>query len=185
MSGHLAARCVADDSESIEAVAAPARAAEFVALPALLLKGYTHDTCWLRFELQRMPEARPDWLLEVGMPYLDDVTLFVGKAGEGFQSLRLGDRFPYAERPIPHRLLVFPLHLAEHRPVTAYLRIQTSSSMLVETLNLWQPPGLLITTQTETAFYWLVFGLIALGVLSNLVFWLWLRRGFIVPTRCI
>jgi signal transduction histidine kinase len=89
----------------------------------------------------------------------------------------LGDRFPYAERPFPHRLLVFPLHLVDTQPLTAYLRIQTSSTMMVETLNLWQYPGLLAATQMETALYWLVFGLIALGVLSNLVFWFWLRDG--------
>lgn len=182
--GHLAARCVADGGESIESVAAPARAGEFIALPALLLKGYTHDTCWLRFELQRAAEAPQEWLLEVGMPYLDDVTLFLPSQGRGdttgsasFQSLRLGDRFPYAARPVPHRLFVFPLHLADTQPLTAYLRIQTSSTMLVETLNIWQYSGLIASTQMETAFSWLVFGLIALGVLSNLVFWLWLREG--------
>lgn len=177
LSSHLTARCVADGDESIDEVAVPARADEFVVLPALLLRGYTRDTCWLRFELQRTPEAPQEWLLEVGMPYLDDVTLFVGKAATGFQSLRLGDRLPYAERPMPHRQFVFPLHLMEAEPVTAYLRIQTTSTMLVETLNVWQYPGLLAATQKEAAVYWLVFGLIALGVLSNLVFWVWLREG--------
>lgn len=180
LSGHLAARCVADDRESIEEVAASARAEEFVALPALLFGGYTRDTCWLRFELHRAPDAAQEWLLEVGIPYLDDVTLFMPLRGggdtAGFQSLRLGDHFPYAERPIPHRLLVYPLHLPDERPLTAYLRIKTSSTMLVETLNIWQYPGLLATMQVETAFYWLVFGLITLGALSNLVFWLWLRE---------
>lgn len=180
LSGHLAARCVADDQESIAEISAPARAGEFVALPALLFGGYTRDTCWLRFELQRAPDAGQEWLLEVGMPYLDDVTLFVPSRSGGdtsnFQSLRLGDRIPYAERPIPHRLLVFPLHLPDEQPLTAYLRIKTSSTMLAEALNIWQYPGLLAATQMETAFYWLVFGLIALGLLSNLVFWLWLRE---------
>ncbi len=56
------------------------------------------------------------------------------------------------------------------------MRIQTSSTMLVETLNLWQGRGLFAATQLETVIYGLVFGLIALGVLSNLVFWLWLRE---------
>ena len=181
LSGHLAARCVADDSESIEDVANPERAREFVALPAQLQQGYTNNTCWLRFELQRTQAAPQDWLLEVGVPYLDDVTLFVApnnreKAG-GFQSLRLGDRFPYTERPIPHRLFVFPLLLPDTEPTTAYLRIRTSSTMLVETINVWQYPGLLAASQHENALYWLVFGIIVLGILSNLVFWILLREG--------
>lgn len=181
MAGRIAARCVADATESIDAVAAPARANEFIALPGMLLKGYTQDTCWLRFELQRAAGAPADWLLEVGMPYLDDLTLFMptpaADAPGRFRSLQLGDRFPYAERPIPHRLFVFPMHLPDEAPQTVYLRIRTSSSMLVETLNVWQYPGLIGATQTESAVYWLVFGIIALGALSNLVFWLWLRDG--------
>ncbi|WP_081700216.1 sensor histidine kinase [Azonexus hydrophilus] len=177
LSGNLAAHCLADDSATIEELARPDRASEFVALPELLIKGYSSDTCWLRFTLERATDAPPDWLLEVGMPYLDDVTLFLPSAGGGFASLQLGDRFPYAERPIPHRLLVFPFHLADSQPVTAYLRVKTTSTMMVETLHLWQRNGLLANTQIENAFYWLVFGLIALGVLSNLVFWVWLREG--------
>lgn len=181
LSGHLAARCVANDKESIQEVAEPSRASEFATLPALLMKGYTRNTCWLRFELQRMPESPEHWLLEVGMPYLDDVTLFMphreGADEVSFRSLRLGDRFPYAERPIPHRLFVFPVDLSDARPMTAYLRIQTTSTMLLETLNFWQYPGLIAATQHEAALYWLVFGVMALGALSNLVFWIWLREG--------
>lgn len=181
LAGQLAARCVADAGESVEDAASPARAGEFAALPATLLKGYTQDTCWLRFELQRATTAPEDWLLEVGMPYLDDVTLFVPSREHGatprFRSLQLGDRFPYVERPVPHRLFVFPLHLADTQPQTVYLRIRTSSTMLVETLNVWQYPGLIAATQREASVYWLVFGIIALGALSNLVFWLWLRES--------
>ena len=180
LSGSLAARCVPDGRESIEDVAARERAGEFVALPALLLKGYTTQVCWLRFELERPREAPRNWFLEVGMPYLDDVTLFVpsrrGEANPGYTSRRLGDRFPYVDRPIPHRLFVFPLDLQEAGRQTVYLRIQTSSTMLIETLNLWQYTGLLRSTETETAVYWLVLGIVALGLLSNVVFWIWLRE---------
>lgn len=181
LAGHLAARCTADPGEAVEEIAAPTRAGEFSVLPSTLLKGYTQDTCWLRFELQRAPAAPEDWLLEVGMPYLDEVTLFVpSREDDGavrFRSLQLGDRFPYIERPVPHRLFVFPLHFPDAQPQTVYLRIRTSSTMLVETLNVWQYPGLIAATQRESAVYWLVFGIIALGALSNLVFWLWLRES--------
>lgn len=180
LAGHIAARCVMDEGESIEDVAKPSRAAEFVALPELLVKGYTQQTCWLRFTLQRPADARTDWLLEVGVPYLDDVTLFLpSQPGEkgNFQILQMGDLLPYSERPIPHRLFIFPIHLSDLQATNAYLRIRTSSSMLVETLNLWQYTGLLAATQHEAALYWLVFGLITLGLLSNLVLWLWLREG--------
>lgn len=181
LSGHLAARCVEDGNESVETVASHEHETDFVELPQSLHKGYTSNTCWQRFELQRAPDAPKDWLLEVGTPYLDDVTLFIptGNSEEKgrFQSIRLGDRFPYSERPIPYRHFVFPFLLPEVEPVTFYLRIQTTSTMLVDTINVWQPPGLLQAAQREGTYYGLGFGIITLGFLSNVVFWIWLREG--------
>ena len=120
--------------ETIDAVATPDRVGEFVPLPGILAKGFGRDTCGLRFELQRGPGAPADWLLQAGMPYLDEVTLFLpaSNGAPGFQSLRLGDRFPYVERPFPHRHFVFPVHLPDEAPRTAYLRVRTESTMLVE-----------------------------------------------------
>lgn len=174
--GEGALHCGAGD-ERIEELARPEHAAEFRPLRGVLAKGFTRETCWIRFTLQRSSDAPHEWWLEVAMPYLDEVTLFVGQPETGFEALTLGDRQPFSLRPVPHRLFVFPLHLADERPVTAYLRIRTSSTMLVETLNVWQPTGLLANVHQEAAWYWGVFGILALGALSNLVFWVWLREA--------
>jgi signal transduction histidine kinase len=180
LGGHLAVRCVANTDESIADVAAPEHEDEFAAIPGLLLSGFTRDTCWLRFSLQRTADAPRDWLLEVGAPFLDDVTLYLQKSSINitprFESLRLGDHLPFSDRPVPFRQFAFPVHLEDEKPATAYLRVQTSSTMVVETLNLWQPSGLLSHAQTDSAMYWSVFGLITLGLFSNLLFWAWLRE---------
>ncbi|NWG32315.1 MAG: sensor histidine kinase [Rhodocyclaceae bacterium] len=173
--GEGAFYCGAPD-ERFEDVARPERADKFQPLRGVLAKGFVQETCWLRFTLQRTADAPREWWLEVGMPYLDDVTLFVGRPEMGFTAFTLGDRHPFSARPVPHRLFVFPLRLEDDRPVTAYLRIRTTSTMLVETVNVWQPTGLIAHAHREAAWYWGVFGLIALGALSNLVFWLWLRE---------
>ncbi len=86
--------CAPYPSASVDAVAAPERAAAFVPLRGRLIKGCTRDVCWVRFTLERSPAATMDW-------FLDDVTLFVerqapaagGDAAAGrFEALRLARR---------------------------------------------------------------------------------------------
>lgn len=181
LSGHLSARCVAAADETIASVAAPDRAHEFVAIPGPLIKSYVRDTCWLRFQVQRAADAPTDWQLEVGTPYLDDVALYLHPASAlPTAPLRLGDRQAFADRPVPFRHFVFPIHLADTKPVTAYLRVQTTSTMVVDPVRLWQPVGLEIKGQSDSALHWFVYGLIALGLVSNLLFWVWLRESVYV-----
>lgn len=186
LSGHLVALRDASGQLGIEDVAAPQRAAEFAALPGFLTDGYTTSTYWLRFTLQRTSDANGHWWVDVGPPFLDEVTLYTPHSEDGgslksvvgetpkFDAVYLGDRKAYAERPVPQRNFVFPIRLADDRPVTFYLRVKTTSSMLARVVA-WQYEGLLAETQSDTAFYSIYFGVIVLGILSNLVFWVWLR----------
>lgn len=186
LSGQLSALRDASGSLSIDEVAAPAKAGEFAALPGFLSAGYIADTYWLRFTLQRKPDASDHWFVEVGLPFLDEVTLYAPRSADGgnlesathetrqFDAIRLGDRQPYAERPVPDRYFVFPVRLADDKPVTFYLRVKTTSTMLVRVF-VEQYAGLLVRAQIDTGLYATYFGVVALGVLANLVFWVWLR----------
>jgi len=175
LSGHLAARRDASGLLEIEEATAPGNAGKFAALPGFLGAGYTADTYWLRFTLQRTTDTTSHWFIEVSPPYLNDVTLFVPRRDGTFEATRLGDLRPYTERPVPHRSFVFPLRLADDQPLTLYLRVKTSSTMQVR-VAAWQYEGLLAATQTDTSFYSAYLGLLALGFMSSLVFWLWLRE---------
>ena len=174
LSGHLMALRDASGLLSIEDVAAQEKTGEFVALPKFLAAGYTTDTFWLRFNLQRTPETTDQWFVEVAPSYLNDVTLFMPRSDGTFEATSMGDLHPYAKRPVPHRNFVFPLRLPDNQPVTVYLRVKTKGTMLVR-VDAWQYPGLLSAAQTDTTYYSAYFGLIALGLMTNLVFWFWLR----------
>lgn len=185
LSGQLSVLRDESGALSIGEVAAPQRTGEFATLPGFLSAGYVADTYWLRFTLQRKSDATDHWFVEVGLPFLDEVTLYMPRSADGslesavhetrqFDAIQLGDRQPYAERPVPDRNFVFPIRLADDRPVTIYLRIKTTSTMLVRVF-VAQYAGLLVRAQVDTALYATYFGVVALGVLANLVFWVWLR----------
>lgn len=175
LSGQLSALRDEKGQWQIEDVAAPGKAADFVALAKFLSAGYTSDVYWLRFELQREPQASPEWMLEVTPPYLNDVALFVPRASGGFTTTRLGDLQAYSQRPVPHRSFVFPLGLPDDQPLTMYLRVQTLSAMMVQ-VQLWQHNGLLAQAQASTGLYSVYFGILTLALISNLMFWFRLRE---------
>lgn len=174
LSGHLTALRDPSGQLRIDEIVTPAKAAEFLALPGFLGAGYTADTYWLRFTLQRKVDAPEAWFVEVSPPYLNDVTLFVPDAAGRFQATRLGELFPFSARTIPHRSFIFPVRLQDDQPLTLYLRVKTSSTMMVR-VKAWQYPGLLAEAQTDTSLYGIYFGILALGFVSNLLFWYWLR----------
>lgn len=175
LSGHLAVLSDAEGQLRIEDVATTATAQDFKATPGFVSEGYTTAVEWLRFTLQRTPAAPEAWMLEVEPPYLDDVTLYIPRSEGGFDATHLGDLQPFAERPVPHRSFVFPVHLADEQPVTLYLRVKTSSAMLIR-IQAWQSTGLLAKAQLDTSLYSIYFGILALAIMSNLMYWLWLRE---------
>ena len=175
LSGHLFVLRDKAGQLDIKTIAAPEKANEFVALPEFLAAGYTADTYWLRFTLQRTAETSDHWLLEVTPPFLNDVTLFVPNESGSFDVTTLGDLHPYAERPVAYRNFVFPIRLPNDQPITLYLRVKTSSAMLVNIVA-WQYMGMLTETQNDSILYSTYFGILLLGLVTNLAFWFWLRE---------
>ncbi len=173
LAGHLMALRDPGGLLRIEDLLAQHPDANFVPLPGFLAAGFTRDVYWLRFTLQRTGDATDHWYLEVAPSFLDDVTLYAPGGDGHYQAARLGDLQPYSARPVQFRNFIFPLTLPEAQ-LTYYLRVKTTSTMLVRVLA-WQYPGLLLAAQTDTGIYSAYFGLIVLAFLTNLVFWLWLR----------
>lgn len=159
---------------NIDDIAAPGRQAAFRPLSGNIAEGYTNDAIWLRFSLARRADTPPAWLLEVDPPYLDDITLYSPDARGGYSAIRIGDLFPYSERPVPHHSLVFPLNADTHE-ATYFLRVETTSSIALLQLRLWQPQGLDALTDLDHLGMGIVLGAICIVFFFNLLFSAWLR----------
>lgn len=137
---------------------------------AALNFGYSSSAWWLRFDLEADPAAPRDWLLEVACPTLDSVEYF----GSGGEQLSAGDRLPFSERPLPHRNLVFPVHLNETGAGTVWLRV-ASEGMLTIPLHLWQAKDFWQQSPAGYAALAVYFGMLLALALYNLLLWLSLR----------
>jgi diguanylate cyclase (GGDEF)-like protein len=132
--------------------------------------GYSSSAWWLRFELEPVPAAPRDWLLEVAFPTLDNVEFF----GPGGERLSTGDRLPFAQRPLAHRNFVFPVHLLEAGTSTVWLRIASEGTLTVP-LRLWQGEAFWQDSHASYAVLSVYFGMLLALALYNLLLWFSLR----------
>ena len=132
------------------------------------------EACWFRFVLQNASDMEQRFLLDVDYGLIDELTLYKLGAGEE-QKWRSGDAIPMAERALPLRKQVLPIHLLPEEQAEFLLGIETINSFFAP-LKLWR----------EDSFYqrylkWdLVTGLfygIGLGMfLYNLFLWVSFRE---------
>lgn len=78
---------------------------------------------WLHLTVARAPGDRQDWLLEVPMPLVDEVTLYQREAG-GWHAESAGDTLAVRRWPEAGRYPVFRLDLGDGEVRELYLRIR-------------------------------------------------------------
>lgn len=133
-------------------------------------QGYTGSTWWLRFDLQNnQPGNR--WLLEIAYPLLDEIDLHLISSNGEMTTYALGDRFPFAQRPIQHRHFIVPVPLGFSQQASIYLRVHSNSSLQVPLL-VWQPEMFQTEDIGRTAAHGIFFGGLLIIALYNLLVYL-------------
>lgn len=157
--------------DTIETVSRPARAHDFKPAPYGFSAGYTRKVHWLRFKLFAPPpqaDGRRLLYVEFYPPYLDDLQVFTPRPdGKGFDRQVHGDQKAFSERAIHHRAFVQSVDFPSDRPMTVYVRLQTTSSSVVG-IKALTPGQFLDHTTTEYALLGLFFGLLLAGLLANI-----------------
>ncbi len=100
--------------------------------------GFTEASYWFHVQLKADPRIRTRWLLEIGYPLLDQVDVHIIRNGMRDQSYHTGDLSPLAQRPIKHRLFLFPLTTNPAETIDLYIRVNTESAVQLP-LQLWDP----------------------------------------------
>ena len=92
--------------------------------------GVRHDALWLRLPLQ-VPDASGAWVLEIDYPPLNRVDLHLVSDGRPVLHRVLGNAQPFDQRPMRTRAHAVTLDLPAGSQHEVYLRVQSTSSMLV------------------------------------------------------
>lgn len=101
-------------------------------------KGYLKSAFWLKLNIKTEELHNFTRYLEIDYPLLDFVTCFVQSDSGKWDKKTIGDRVPFNEREIPHRNLIFRLHLKENSMQTVYLHIRSEGSLNFP-ITIWKP----------------------------------------------
>jgi len=191
-SGHLAGLfyLLVDPTRELtyEQVSSPAFDRRFALEPAEGVNlGFTSAALWLRIDLDLGGGRSPDWMLTLDYPLLDRIEIWDAARPGDEPLFRLGDRRPFAERPVPHRYFAVPLEADGPERRRLYLRVTTESSMQVRPALVRASALFLAATREELAFG-IGYGLMALMVLYNLFFYFEIRDptylAYVASTTC-
>lgn len=161
---------------TIDDIVAPQTQARFAYHDALHF-GHTRDAVWLRIPLQRRANVADMWRLEIAPSTLNELKFFApDSAGAYTHVVHLGNRQPFADRPVAYRNFVLPLSLPDTRVKVFYVRLQ-SSPALTPVVRLWSDPSLRKAAQVELLLFGLIYGLLLAIVLGNIMIGIWIRSA--------
>ena len=141
--------------------------------------GYTDAIYWFRTRIRNDSPGSASLFLEIAYPVIDYVDAFVFSPQGLTGVYRMGDKYPFFERPVQHRNFVIPLDMDSSEVISVFLRVDTTSSMQVP-LNLWRPDAFFAAEQSRLLFEGIYYGIVLVMVLYNLfVFFAVGERSFL------
>ena len=133
--------------------------------------GITGSVIWLKFDLRYLSylgENLALWLLQVGHPPLDLVTLYAQDSEGEFIAVHSGDKYPFDLRVVAHPTFLFPLELVSGETNRFYLRVETSGSMQVP-VKLWSSLAYLEYSTLENVLSGILLGVLLVMVAFHLI----------------
>ena len=103
--------------------------------------GVRRTPVWLQLTVQAGAVRDGQWLLDIDYPSIDRVEVYLLRDGRLEQQAVLGDHLGVSERPMAHRALNLPLRLSPGASHELWLRVETTSSMILP-IRLMSAPAL-------------------------------------------
>ncbi|MDX1692212.1 MAG: 7TM diverse intracellular signaling domain-containing protein [Ketobacteraceae bacterium] len=130
---------------------------------------YDDSTYWFRFPLHHRRSEQSHWVMDIDWPFLDWVSLYLYDAsGRQVYAHTTGDQSPEFQQGNVYRLPHFEFSLAPETDYTVYLRVKTTSSVIVP-IMITERQRYQKAEQSLQAIYGLFFGSLLIMALYNAV----------------
>ncbi len=129
--------------------------------------GFSTSAYWVRFQIVNPYMRSRSLFLESNWSHHDLIHFYVFEDGKKTNEKKAGDMFPYNQREIKHRNIIFPLDIEPNTHLTIYLRFKSEASMLIP-LILWEPTEFYQQATTNHYFLGLYYGALIIMILYNL-----------------
>ncbi len=138
--------------------------------------GFSSSVFWIRLSL-RNDSSQNDWLLVQRFADTHYLDLYVpGEDGKSYEVTQSGNLRPFANRDIPHRLIMFRLSLAAGEVRTVYLRYQSQTDINLN-MSLWSIPAFVVVDSLDSFWLGMFYGLLRLILITSLLWYLFLRKA--------
>ena len=132
--------------------------------------GFTSSAFWFRFDIVNTETRAMDALIELPIPFLDDVEFSrFERASSGIrflESYRVGDKYPFSDRPIQHQNHVVPITLS---PGENQMLVRVAAAGTVEVpIYIWRPEAFMLATAEDRLLQGIWFGIVGIMVIYNL-----------------
>ena len=167
--------------QSLDEILSPSIQAQFELNPKNGNKelnfGFTHETYWLKFTLQRQPDTLGDWILEI--PYLNLNSIVFYAPGQ--TPVQVGTEFSANNKPLFYPLYALPLKV-ESEPQSFYLQVRSHYALSIP-LTLWSRTAFSHEFSDKLLSQALYFGgLLSLALYNFLLFLSLRERSYFVYT---
>lgn len=136
--------------------------------------GFTRSVIWLKFSIDDRRSVKSSLMLDTGIPFLDDLRVFVPAPDGTYSEISAGDLRPFHDRPFEHRNFIIPLPDPVHETLPVYIRVQSGDSMMLP-IRLVSPDVVHRDDRNEGLFYGFYYGIFFIMILYNLFLYLSLR----------
>lgn len=142
-------------------------------------RGYSNSVWWLHLPLTNNSDRELLRYLELGYAVLDYVDAYVVADGEVVASYNMGDKLPFAERPLEHRFFVIPLNFKAGQTLNVFYRIKTSTSVQAP-LSLWEREAFENRENSANIAQGLYYGaMVVIAVYNLLIFLVVWERSYL------
>ncbi|KPP96849.1 MAG: PAS domain S-box [Marinobacter sp. HL-58] len=130
--------------------------------------GYTESAYWTRFDVQvGAGAALTDWILELALPLVDEVVLYVVQDGELVDQRRAGYEGDWSGRDLAVPNPTFRLSLEPGTSTRIYLRITNTNTFRLP-ITLWHPDAYIEKVSVDEAVRGILLGSILAILAYNL-----------------
>jgi len=137
-------------------------------------RGLSSSVYWLKFTVLNHSQQE-DWLLKLGTPLMDHLTLYHQKKGRWF-AREAGRSLPFSQQPVAYRIPLFPVALPKGEAVRFYMRFETESTMKFS-LEILTEKRFIEGERSESYVFGFYYGIIIAMVLYNLFLWFALKQA--------
>lgn len=121
---------------------------------------------WIKINFYNDSYSTQHRIIKISNPLIDQIELYSVANNRVLDSITMGDRLNFSERPIEHNHFLYPVTLTSKQKQTLYLRIETQGSTSLP-ISLWTTEQLAVESETNSLIHGLQLGaLLAIGLFS-------------------